>query len=212
MNLREQAQAMIELQDTFNQRINKNWRNAGYAWYRAIWLEAAELCEKYPWKWWKAGQPIDKTQAHLELTDVWHFLISQAIVEGFGVDRLTAVLELANRATLPHSADVEVIESLALAALQQDLNATTTAFAVACCTLGLDASALYRLYVGKNALNVHRNKHGYKEGTYLKVWNGLEDNQHLEAIMESGVIDFDGVVAALAEHYKLATSAGRALQ
>jgi hypothetical protein len=40
----------------------------------------------------------------------------------------------------------------------------------------LNATQLYRLYVGKNILNQFRQDHGYKEGSYIKVWNGEEDN------------------------------------
>jgi hypothetical protein len=30
--------------------------------------------------------------------------------------------------------------------------------------------------MGKNILNQFRQDHGYKEGIYIKVWNGEEDN------------------------------------
>jgi hypothetical protein len=36
--------------------------------------------------------------------------------------------------------------------------------------------------VGKNVLNFFRQDHGYKEGTYIKVWGGREDNEHLVEI------------------------------
>ena len=38
---------------------------------------------------------------------------------------------------------------------------------------------LYVGYIGKNVLNFFRQDHGYKDGTYIKVWNGKEDNEHL---------------------------------
>jgi hypothetical protein len=33
--------------------------------------------------------------------------------------------------------------------------------------------------VGKNVLNFFRQDHGYKDGSYIKVWQGREDNEHL---------------------------------
>jgi hypothetical protein len=42
---------------------------------------------------------------------------------------------------------------------------------------------LYRQYVGKNVLNFFRQDHGYKEGTYIKIWGNREDNEHLVEIM-----------------------------
>lgn len=37
----------------------------------------------------------------------------------------------------------------------------------------------FKQYTGKNVLNVFRQDHGYKAGTYIKVWDGREDNEHL---------------------------------
>ena len=48
---------------------------------------------------------------------------------------------------------------------------------------GLSFVRLYSLYVGKNVLNFFRQDHGYKEGTYRKIWQGREDNEHLVDIL-----------------------------
>ena len=42
---------------------------------------------------------------------------------------------------------------------------------------------LFKMYVGKNVLNFFRQDHGYKDGSYIKVWNGREDNEHLADIL-----------------------------
>ena len=49
---------------------------------------------------------------------------------------------------------------------------------------GLNLDTLYTLYVGKNILNQFRQDHGYKEGTYIKIWNGEEDNVTMQSILE----------------------------
>ena len=49
----------------------------------------------------------------------------------------------------------------------------------------LSADALYRHYVGKNVLNFFRQDHGYQDGTYVKEWQGREDNEHLSELLES---------------------------
>ena len=49
---------------------------------------------------------------------------------------------------------------------------------------GLNLDSLYKLYVGKNILNQFRQDHGYKEGTYMKIWNGKEDNVTMQSILE----------------------------
>jgi hypothetical protein len=42
---------------------------------------------------------------------------------------------------------------------------------------------LYRMYVGKNVLNFFRQDHGYKDGSYIKVWDEQEDNEHLAELL-----------------------------
>ena len=49
---------------------------------------------------------------------------------------------------------------------------------------GLDLESLYKLYVGKNILNQFRQDHGYKDGSYIKVWDGKEDNVVMKKIWE----------------------------
>ncbi len=34
-------------------------------------------------------------------------------------------------------------------------------------------------------LNFFRQDNGYKEGTYIKVWEGREDNEHLVEVMDA---------------------------
>jgi hypothetical protein len=38
--------------------------------------------------------------------------------------------------------------------------------------------------VGKNVLNIFRQDHGYKSGSYINIWNGREDNEHLIEVLE----------------------------
>jgi hypothetical protein len=49
---------------------------------------------------------------------------------------------------------------------------------------GLNLDALYKLYVGKNILNKFRQDHGYKDGSYIKIWNGEEDNVTMQKVLE----------------------------
>ncbi len=49
--------------------------------------------------------------------------------------------------------------------------------------IDMDFDQLYRMYVGKNVLNFFRQDHGYKNGSYIKVWQGREDNEHLAELL-----------------------------
>ncbi len=69
---------MLGMQNQLNTQIHPDWKNQNYDWNRAIWIECAELMDKIGWKWWK-HQEIDRDQAVLELVDIWHFILSEAI-------------------------------------------------------------------------------------------------------------------------------------
>ena len=70
---------------------------------------------------------------------------------------------------------------------------------------GLDFERLYSAYVGKNVLNFFRQDHGYQDGSYQKLWQGREDNEHLVevlAALDSNASDYaDRVYAALQARY-----------
>ena len=71
--------------------------------------------------------------------------------------------------------------------------------------LNMPFDELFEIYVGKNVLNMFRQDNGYKEGTYKKIWNGREDNEHLSDIiksLDSNSTTFkDDVYIALADAY-----------
>jgi len=69
---------------------------------------------------------------------------------------------------------------------------------------GLNITTLYRLYVGKNVLNQFRQEHGYKEGNYIKIWNGKEDNVVMKRIWEkNGELKPEALHRELKKQYAL---------
>lgn len=188
--MKEKLLHMLRLQDNLNRQINPDWLRAGYEWHRAIWLEAAELMEHYGWKWWKA-QEHDIDQIRLELIDIWHFGLS-AELAGCGGELETAAETMLAR--MDGGARTEIgfranVDSLALHALSNHA-LYMPAFLALLEEAGTDFDHLYRIYVGKNVLNRFRQDHGYKEGTYVKNWEGREDNEHLADI--TGVLKAEG--------------------
>ena len=55
--MQTQIQTMLELQNAMNAKVHADWREQGFEWYRAIWVECAELMDHYGWKWWKKQSP-----------------------------------------------------------------------------------------------------------------------------------------------------------
>jgi hypothetical protein len=56
-------------------------------------------------------------------------------------------------------------------------------FATVMNLIEMDFDQLYRSYIGKNVLNFFRQDHGYKDGSYIKIWQDREDNEHLVEVV-----------------------------
>ncbi|MBU2971201.1 MULTISPECIES: dUTP diphosphatase [unclassified Pseudoalteromonas] len=174
---------MLEMQNAMNTKIHEKWFEQGFEWNRAIWVECAEMLDHYGWKWWKKQSP-DTDQVILELVDIFHFGLALRI------DGKTSYQDLANsilaEMSEPKLADdfKQTLELLAAAAVaNKEFDAA--AFAGCMQQIGMDLNDLFRGYVGKNTLNFFRQDHGYKDGSYIKVWNGQEDNEHLVEVVKS---------------------------
>ena len=183
--MRQKIRVMLEMQDAMNARVNSDWRNAGNAWYRAIWTESAEMLDHYGWKWWKHQQP-DLEQVRLELVDILHFAMSDYLLRDDDLDAVAGRIEA--ELSEPRAAtDLRLaIEHMAQSTIaQQSMHFGD--FASIMLLLEMDFEQLYRMYVGKNVLNFFRQDHGYKEGSYIKIWEGREDNEHLAELL--GTLD-----------------------
>ena len=193
---------MLELQQKLNDNTNgKGWENGLTAqgkkidWRRCIYLEAAELVESYPWKHWKnIDAKVDTANVKVELVDIWHFVMSE-VLRVNALNDARELAELANdiEASIAgesieyledYYAQIEAIEELIekLFCKFELVDFTATFFRL-CEKLGLGFDELYSLYIGKNILNIFRQDHGYKDGTYIKVWNGDEDNVVMQEIL-----------------------------
>ncbi len=171
---------MARMQDEHNRQVHPDWRNQGFHYYRAIWVECAELLDHFGWKWWKHQQP-DLPQVKLELVDIWHFGLSILLRTDELNDALVDLFVTERSAAEPEDFRLAV-ERLAEGTLQ-GRNFSAADFAAAMAALPMDFDELYRLYVGKNVLNHFRQDNGYKQGTYRKLWQGREDNEHLIEVL-----------------------------
>ena len=181
--MKTQIMIMLDMQDAMNARVNPDWRNAGNAWYRAIWTECAEMLDHYGWKWWKHQQP-DLEQVRLELVDILHFAMSDYLLRDAS-DEAVAERIAAELSDPRQGNDLrEVIEATALTTIERQ-SMHFSDFANLMVLLDMDFDSLYRSYVGKNVLNFFRQDHGYKDGSYLKTWDGREDNEHLVEIVNA---------------------------
>ncbi|MEJ2212891.1 MAG: dUTP diphosphatase [Gammaproteobacteria bacterium] len=195
---------MLALQDAMNSKINPDWRQAGNEWYRAIWIECAEMLDHYGWKWWK-HQQADLDQVILEIVDIWHFMLSDMLEKTSDQEKLAETLA-EQFSESAQADDIRLaIESLASKTLLSK-SAEVPAFKEVMSTVSLTLDDLYRGYIGKNVLNFFRQDHGYKDGTYQKVWGGREDNEFLVESAASLDVDSpsfqDDLYSSLKSHYQ----------
>lgn len=172
---------MLEMQEAMNAKVNSDWRTQGFAWYRAIWTECAELMDHYGWKWWKKQNP-DLDQVQLELVDIWHFGLSLLLLSGRDTGDLAAEVAQDLAASPREAGFREILEAFTLETLQTK-NFSVPLFASLMAAANMSFEALYVRYMGKNVLNFFRQDNGYQQGSYIKTWQGREDNEHLVEII-----------------------------
>ena len=197
---------MAEMQAQHNRLVHEAWEQQGFPFYRAVWVECAELLDHYGWKWWQQqARALD--QAKLEVVDIWHFGLSALMqaeqVEPALAQRLAAAWDAAPAQDFPLA--VEALAGSSLATRGFDVGA----FVAVMRALPLGFDELYRLYMGKNVLNRFRQRNGYRTGAYRRIWQGREDNVHLvelAAELDADAADYpDKLAAALAERYAATT-------
>ncbi|HSR74551.1 MAG TPA: dUTP diphosphatase [Sulfurovum sp.] len=217
---------MLLLQQQLNDATNgSGWENGVTKngklidWKRCAYLECAELIESYPWKHWKNidAEP-DYANIKIEAVDIWHFIMSQGLQE-YKIDDLGSIEKLAKDITIlpnfsvfvkdivptdkDYYAQIQTVETLMKTIFcEHSTTELMRTFIDVAMQSGLNLDTLYKLYVGKNILNQFRQDHGYKEGSYIKLWNGEEDNVVMKRILDTNdAISPDELYIALEEAY-----------
>jgi len=186
LNKVEKFQVMLNMQDSLNVATDgDDWKTNNRQWYRAAMMEATEALDHYGWKWWKHTEgSID--QAHLELVDIWHFAMSDWLEQQGSMpltfDEMATIVGLFDRAETSGDFAEDCETFIGCAVTHKHI--TVKEFASMCKCLQLDFETLYKWYIGKNVLNRFRQAHGYKEGTYQKIWAGKEDNERLADLLD----------------------------
>ena len=200
---------MLQLQTQLNEATNGDEWTKGVTknfkiinWKRCIYMECAEMVDSFSWKHWKnINKEPDWENLQIEVVDVWHFIMSLAI-ENYAMNMRGRVEDLAiNISMMPCFGGINTqsnlfakqdeiilkVETIMLLSLNKEgveLEELIKEFFELVLMSGLDLDTLYRLYVGKNILNQFRQDNGYKDGTYIKEWDGEEDNVVMKRLWE----------------------------
>lgn len=221
----EKLQRMFDLQQKLNDETNGPAWKSGITqngklinWNRCIYMEAAEFIDSFQWKHWKnINAEADIENAKIELVDIWHFLLSEMLRADYSVH---AAIVYKNIIAPAHNKIGEVksqeeiiaiVEALINEATRKkpQINTLLISFFDVCVAMDLSFDELYIKYLGKNILNQFRQDNGYKDGSYIKIWNGREDNVvMLEIIQANSEFANEEILSALGREYEHARAVG----
>ncbi|WP_176091329.1 dUTPase [Burkholderia ambifaria] len=215
-----QIGTILRIQGRLNHRIDANWLANEYPFMRAVVVEVAEALDHYGWKWWSTQQRrLD--QMTIELIDILGLLVSDVMQRCDGDIAAAAAHILQHCLTDNNICELDGVRHDLDGCGVPDLLDLLAALAV--ChrdpffviarlfeRLGLTWEDVTMKFVAKTVLSVFRQDHGYKLGTYRKIWSGVEDNEHLSCVLTrldaSAASDdsfFDRVYDELARRYRV---------
>lgn len=223
----KQIKEMLQLQQRLNDDTNGiGWENGTTKegklinWKRCIYMECAELVDSFPWKHWKnIKSPINKENVVVEIVDIWHFVMSLGLEiaahDQKSIDELT--LEIVSSSGFINFCkepfkmedynayeivnDIEILINTCSGFNIDFLELLRNYFGLALkCEVNL--KKLFSVYMGKNVLNKFRQDHGYKDGSYIKNWNGKEDNEIMNEILAKNINEPDKIYLELEKYYK----------
>jgi len=205
-----QVSDYIEIQTELNNLVDPEWKkNLNHADFSvAIYSEIAELLDSSSWKWWKKQGANDTWNMKIELTDIFHFYISQMILNDITeCDKFTQPIPTNSKpfcinedGSLNRGMFSFYIKNiLAHNAQWIDMKQMFVSFGMT------DNVEISGLYVAKATLNEIRQNTGYKVGDYKKYVDGVEDNVRLQYIVDEFVnndtLDLDDVKKSVYEEF-----------
>jgi len=195
--MKEKILSMLLMQDSLQNRIDPDWKGKEHPWYRACHMESTELIDHVGWKWWKYVPEADIEQIHLELVDIFHFIMChylQIQPIKLNTEMLHGFFKAGDCVPyLDKESKIRAIENMTAQTLHHRLPQMDM-FVSVCGMFGLSFHRLYQIYICKNVLNDFRQENGYQSGSYVKDWalpgdDGMEDNIYLAEISQN--INFD---------------------
>ena len=184
--------------------LGENWIGKKANWKYAIFQEVSELIESLNLAWWKDTnidikdaidyktylkytKSMDTLNIHIELVDIFHFLVSYYI-EKYGFDVTEELIDKYKEYAVKKHNYNTVDTKLRIFASAKHVVQTLSwkHFFQLCYFARLNYKDLYKLYIGKQVLNKFRQDYGYKHGKYNKIWGKLEDNIVMYRFVLSG--------------------------
>jgi len=197
---------MVQMQSDLNSLINPNWMNERTKddFMMQIIDEMSELLgSNVHYKWWKKAPEgeVDIHNIKIEIIDIIHFALSiAAIVEHRNPCESYIEFDEFQPPTLLNGNKVDsnvfvnifrtcdVIEPYMPGANNIEFHVQDILEYI-CSIIDITSEELSAVYTAKYVLNQIRQNNGYKDGTYVKVDDGVEDNVKLKKAIDSFLED-----------------------
>lgn len=221
----KKVKEMFLMQQALNDETNGVGWEDGYTkngklinWKRCIYMECAELIDSFAWKHWKnISAAPDVNNIVIEIVDIWHFVMSYILEQYYGskdidhiVSDVTAVSGFAEFSSYAYDVReysiYEIVNDIELiihetSGFELQIGELLTDFFRVAIKCGVSLEILFTKYIGKNVLNKFRQDHGYKEGSYRKIWGDLEDNEVLIEVLSKGAVSANEIYEQLQKIY-----------
>lgn len=208
MNLALSSKALTfkqykDIQNILNERTVPNWKTTltSNNFRVAMFDEFAELLNSAGWKWWKNSGECDTWNLKIEAVDIFHFALSIYILKHtnnmsndcvFGEFNKEHNYMIDNNNMIDHNVFINKTMSVLT-------TNDPTSMEVLFESLGMSALEITAIYTAKSELNYIRQENGYKTGEYIKVVDGIEDNERMKGLVEDFMTDPDMSVDDLRE-------------
>jgi hypothetical protein len=196
---------MIHVQDDLGLRQNTHWREKDWDFKLAALEEVIEAIEHLKWKWWKnpegvTEKDIDWEAVHYEAADVFNFLTTYLLMECSYHAVVRTFIRGYDRAQVGDFSSPSISNAMEFAkdiirslvgypSMDDDSYASyygeelTTSYFRFLHAIGLEPARLRAIYLAKAELNIFRWENGFKDGTYIRTWNGVKDDVFLKKIV-----------------------------
>ncbi len=175
---------MMESQNKLNiLTMGDKWSSMNLNWRLAVVQESSELIDSFPYKWWKNAD-TNIENAKIEIVDVWHFVLSLMLEANIVPTKIMEAkfIALSEASPLDINDNIDELMSYAMNLISTAINSNSIieiaeSVMLLSGKIGFTYGDMIKIYFGKAVLNRFRQLNGYSEGTYIKNWEGVEDNE-----------------------------------
>lgn len=195
---------LTTLQDDLNKLINPNWKQelSPDHFSTQVVDELSELLGSgIEYKWWKHIDPskFDEHNYKIELIDVVFFTLSKVMVDNrTHTGHIEAMPDMILHDTnkINYKAFINILQIILSSEMFE--GSDVIGYILSSANMSDEEASAY--YVTKFVLNTFRQDSGYKSGEYVKVVDGIEDNDRLRVLVLDFLDDSNVTLLELAEN------------